>query len=115
MLKGKVAEKEQAEELAEQKFKVELAVRDKEWAKTSSDKEDELSELKQKFKDLIMIYKKNKRELEEAKVQLRESEDVIENYKGLMNTLTHAKDKALEELEKADSKIFGLMKTLNVL
>jgi len=114
LLKEKVTEKERESSLFQQKFKAEFLVKEKEWLQSNSERDEELNELKQKFEELITIYKKNKEELEEMNVKLKKNKDVIKNYKELIDTLTNTKEKALNELERSDNKIYNLMKTTNV-
>lgn len=114
VLKSSIGEKEHASEAVRQKFEAELAKKEKEWTNLHDEKEDELRELAQKFEELIMIYKGNKQDLAEANEKLKNSEDVIQNYKTLIDTLNIAKEKAIGELEKTEEKLHEAKQNANV-
>ena len=77
-------------------------------------KEIELKDLRMKFEELIIEYRNTKEELEISHDKLLKVEDIIRNYKRIIESLTNEKDNLRLENEDNEAKMQHILGTLSV-
>eukprot|EP01022_Parablepharisma_sp_SALTPOND_P004019 TRINITY_DN1172_c0_g1_i1.p2 TRINITY_DN1172_c0_g1~~TRINITY_DN1172_c0_g1_i1.p2 ORF type:complete len:511 (+),score=82.82 TRINITY_DN1172_c0_g1_i1:3074-4606(+) len=113
-VKAELKDKEENWRFDKEKIEAETKTREQEWKNVIETYENEMKQVKAKYMDLELEFQNTKQELEDANLGLQKSEDVIYNYKSLIESLRGSKDRVVTELETSETRIHELSRAVEV-